>query len=472
MDGQKERQTAEKGVKQGFTPSTNNASIRKNNNSTTVTRKPTESNSANGAKSTTDHRFFTAPGLRIPLYDARGKRITQARDGSVIVHKISRQRVLDEYVRKYAGDAKVQEMEGKTQGTEKWSKEQIGDWITAVETRAFGQGPKGKTMKERKEGKGVESKAKMQENEAGGVGEAQKGRVTRSMSEEMKMLLAREEEDKDVPAPVHASSKRHVDVNDTSVLNRGYTVTKNDHANSKRKLPAQESQEMNKKIKLDGTNAELPSSKANPAAPFQKPQQQPSRPDKFPWNHANDDLYLASVSHLNKLEIHPFLSTFSLNPTFKTIPGQPSNTTPLRTLPLPSSRSHLIVSTTAHNGHSPIIHTILLPHRDLEHQRAAALAGKKVPPPHRRKKNMSNPFLKRGTHGWDYEKHAWGFEGDEDLETGKGHQVDPEDERKLGEGVMSWEELGEKYPGVKGGRGGMWPCGCAEVEEEGESEEE
>ncbi|KAF2445043.1 hypothetical protein P171DRAFT_472951 [Karstenula rhodostoma CBS 690.94] len=513
MEPQKEHQRAKKGTKQDFTRST------KNTKSTVATRTPTVSSSANGTKSASDHRFFTAPGLRIPLYDARGKRITHARDGRVIVHKISRERALDEYVRKYAGDDKVQEMEGKTHGAAKWSKDQIGDWITEVETRAFGQGPKGKTTKERKEEKRGENGVKMQEDGAGGRGEAPKGRVTRSMSEEMKMLLTMGEGIEDMPAPMPVSKSRPQDIGGATVANRGYIATTNGDANGKRKLPARESQETNKKPRLDRINAAAPSlstakapasspaqatsitrapsngkpdiatrmlppnrkaaTTSNPlttqttkALPPRKPRQPPPRPDTFPWNHADDDLYLAHVPDLHNLETHPFLSIFSLDPIFEPSPGQPSYTTPLRTLPLPSSRSHLLVSTTAHNRASPTIHAILLPHRDLENQRAAALADKKIPPPHRRRKNISKPFLKPGTHGWDYEKHAWGFEGDEDLETGLGHQVDPGDERALSEGEMSWEEFGKKYPGVRGGRGGMWPCGCVGVGEEGESEEE
>ncbi|KAK7180299.1 hypothetical protein PSPO01_13715 [Paraphaeosphaeria sporulosa] len=534
-------QTAKQGVKAGFNFSTKKTGVIKNNKLAADARKPGDSNTANGTKSASGHHFFTADGLRVPLYDARGKRITQARDGRAVAHKISRQRLLDEYVRKYAGNDKVDEMEGKTQGAQKWSKNQIGDWITEVETRAYGRGPKGRTVKERKEGDGASTQSNgLEERE-----EAPMGRVTRSMSEQIMAMLAMGGETADVSAPIPVSKKAPVGAKNVVVTNGGRVVTTNGDANSKRKLPAQDPQATNKKPKLDRTNAGLPYSiiqkpaaatpaqstsitkapfnqkavstddilprkrkpgvaadmpppkrkpatalsptasksiAARPAAPStnsqtikappgSKPQPKPPSLNTFDWNHAKDDLYLpGSVSRLNKAEPHPFLSTFSLDPTFETTPGCTANTTPLRALSLPASRSHLIMSTTALKLDSTSVHLVAIPDRDLENQRAAAAVKKKVGPPHRRKRNMIPAFLKPGTHGWDYEKHMWGFKGDKDLETGRGHQVDPEDERRVQVGEMAWSEFGEKYPGVKG-RGGMWPCGCV-VEGSGESEEE
>ncbi|KAF9739982.1 hypothetical protein PMIN03_001909 [Paraphaeosphaeria minitans] len=540
MGPQKEHQQAKKGAQAGFNPFTKNTGVTKNSKSTTGTRRPADSNAATDTKSNSDHRFFTADGLHIPLYDARGKRIAQARDGRVVAHKISRQRVLDEYVRKYAGDNKVEEMEGKTQGAQKWSKNQIADWITEVETRAYGQGPKGMTMKERGGGNGT----KTQRNGPGGKEDAPKGKVT-SKIEQMMALPALDEESEEKSAPVLVSDKTFVDTSDVAVTKRGHVGTPNGDANGKRKLPAPDSQVATKKIKLDRKNAELlssvtapvvaatstpaeaisrappepeldtsinmpprkhkpgiatempapkrkpvasssmalptlkpavtsntPTNKTSKAQLPHKPEQKPTPPNNLDGNNADDDLYLpASVSRLNALPTHPFLSTFSLDPTFQPMPACTSSTTPLRTLTFPSSRAHLLISTTSLNRDSPTVHLTLIPHRDLENQRAATLAAKKIGPPHRRRRNMMRAFLKPGTHGWDYDKHRWGFEGDADLKTGRGHQVEPEDERKLEAGEMSWAAFGDKYPGVRGGRGGMWPCGCG-VGEEGESEEE
>ncbi|KAJ4350239.1 uncharacterized protein N0V89_008860 [Didymosphaeria variabile] len=498
------KKTAKKGIKQGFTLSTKNTGIVKPTKPTTAPSKPVTSTPNKGIKSTPDpssqdSRFYIAPGLRIPLYDSRGKRLTYARDGRVIAHKISRERVLEEYVRKYAGDAKVQEMEGES-GKPKWSKDQIGDWITEVESTAFGQGPKGRTIKERKE-----------ETRREGVGDKRvngfiKGKevpqpqqkVARSMSEEIKMLLVLEDEVM-VPAPV--SKKRSASMEKANskpeIGDRDPTLATNGDASNKRKLPARESQGSFKKLRLDKANTALPSSNTEkpqtstpapststsmapsngkPDTQFKPPitqiiKAQPPRgiaprPDTFPWSHADKDLYLAKVHDVHKVETHPYLSVFSLDPAFSVTPGLPSRTTAVCALPLPATREHLIISAhthTSHLGKSTIVNTTLIPHRDLENARAAALAGKKIGPPHRRKKNITLPFLKPGKHGWDYEKHAWGFEGDKDLETGVGHQIDPRDEG------LSEEEFAEKYPGA---RGGVWPCGCAIPGDEHDSEAE
>ncbi|KAL1609919.1 ferrioxamine B transporter [Paraconiothyrium brasiliense] len=499
------KRTGKKGVKQGFTISNNNTSIRKPTKTIITSRKTAASTPNKDIKPTPEHssqrsRFYTAPGLRIPLYDSRGKRLTHARDGRIIAHKISRGRVLEEYVRKYAGDAKVQEMEGEN-GNQKWTKDQIGDWITEVETMAFGQAPKGKTLKARKEGEMDESAGEKQIKgfvKGAEVSQPQR-KVMRSMSEEMRALLVLEDE---VMVPALVPEKRPAAVEKATMKPKigdsDLLATTNGDASTKRKLSAQGSRETFKRLKLEKTNTALSSfdaarpqisthaalgstsmapSNRKPATDFKFPNTQVTkaqppphvapRSGTFPWNYADKDLYLAKVHDVHKVETHPYLSAFSLDPTIEASVGQPYRITNVRTLPLPATREHLIVSAHTHIsllGKAPIVHTTLLPHHDLENARAAALAGKKIGPPHRRKKNnITVPFLKPGKHGWDYEKHAWGFEGDKDLETGKGHQIDPRDEE------LSEKEFADKYPGT---RGGVWPCGCAIPGNEHDSEAE
>ncbi|KAF2267910.1 hypothetical protein CC78DRAFT_541141 [Lojkania enalia] len=79
------------------------------------------------------------------------------------------------------------------------------------------------------------------------------------------------------------------------------------------------------------------------------------------------------------------------------------------------------------------------------------------------------PYLKLGKHGWDEEAHRPAWQGDLDLETGVGHQVEPSDMQKLKKGLMSEQEFRRKYPGVGAHQ---WPCGCQKPWEEYESEEE
>lgn len=78
-------------------------------------------------------------------------------------------------------------------------------------------------------------------------------------------------------------------------------------------------------------------------------------------------------------------------------------------------------------------------------------------------------FLKPGKHGWDYENHRWGFQGDPDLETGVGHSIDPDDEERLMQSDDFAAEYNVKYPG----RGAhQWPCGCHRVTSDYDSEAE
>ncbi|KAF2271819.1 uncharacterized protein EI97DRAFT_243846 [Westerdykella ornata] len=77
------------------------------------------------------------------------------------------------------------------------------------------------------------------------------------------------------------------------------------------------------------------------------------------------------------------------------------------------------------------------------------------------------PYLKPGRHGYEYGKSKWSWEGDPDLVTVVGHQIEPGDSMRLGKG-----EFESKYYGYRTGH--LWPCGCQKVPAEGEywSEEE
>ncbi|PVI06186.1 hypothetical protein DM02DRAFT_681668, partial [Periconia macrospinosa] len=79
-------------------------------------------------------------------------------------------------------------------------------------------------------------------------------------------------------------------------------------------------------------------------------------------------------------------------------------------------------------------------------------------------------FLKPGKHGYDYENGREYFEGDPDLYTGYGHDVDPADEERLArEGDAFYSEYRKKYSGYLGIQ---WPCGCRYPRSDSDSEEE
>lgn len=484
---------------------------------------------ASASNSTPDAQYYTKDGLHIPLCDARGKRLTHARDGRVITHKSNRKTILDDIVRTYAGAAMVERME-----KEKWSKEAIGDWITDVETRAFGNPPKSKTMKERAEEKKAEEKrgagdGSGYKRSAAGVSskktpaakgpavgqpgprrisrdvstgyEEPQGRVTRSMSEEIMSILAVESpptETAPVPLPTVKAPPRQLSLKLVSAKpepvhtnsDPAVIVSLSNAAGSKRPAPAAESPQQTKKLKTDDTTpapapAPLPSQspplstlpiqpQAHPqpmVRPPNKPQPvEPVRPkESFPWNHANDDLYLPNIRDLHTRDPHPYIPLTGLDPTWEPT-GRRLQSTPVRVLPLPGPEQHLILASTSHlvtpNHATTSLHALLIPHRDVISQRKAnshgnSGLGSRVPPPHRKKVKgefvAKPPTFREGKHGWDYERHRWSWEGHESLLTGEGHRVDPEDQRMVDEGVLSVEAFRRKYPGMLGSQ---WPCGC------------
>ncbi|KAF2738128.1 hypothetical protein EJ04DRAFT_560998 [Polyplosphaeria fusca] len=78
-------------------------------------------------------------------------------------------------------------------------------------------------------------------------------------------------------------------------------------------------------------------------------------------------------------------------------------------------------------------------------------------------------YLKPGPHGWDYSNHKWTWEGDRDLDSGAGHQVERADMEKLNNGEMRQAEFWHKYPGRMESQ---WPCGCQKPWQDDFSEEE
>ncbi|KAF1974799.1 hypothetical protein BU23DRAFT_598117 [Bimuria novae-zelandiae CBS 107.79] len=346
-------------------------------------RPHTKFTSTTAPKSTLDTsgaRFFTEDGLNIPLYDAKRKKLLHARDGRIILHKSNKKAVLDGLVRQYVRDAMVDRME-------KWSKDSIWDWITEVETRAFGAGPKGKTMREKEE----EVAAKKEQD--GGVkkgtrtskspvvphggatrmslemarGEEEpEGRVTRSMSEEMQRLLEEETEEGEEtsfapPAPVFKPAK----IPSTPYTNsapamqaRGQPVMQSftPNANKKRKPtspPPAAPQQTAKKAKLGEAGipppspprltmhlAPPPASSNHPSRPQQQgilhskpapPPAQPTMPKApppkdcpFPWNPSHANLLAPTLPTPSSAS--NLAAAFNLDPSWEPTPTSTPDT--------------------------------------------------------------------------------------------------------------------------------------------------
>ncbi|KAJ4305354.1 hypothetical protein N0V90_000885 [Kalmusia sp. IMI 367209] len=455
--------------------------------------------------------FYTTDGLNIPLYNEGGKKFTNARDGKALAHKASKQKLLDNYVRKYAGDAKVDEMKG-------WEKSRIAEWIEQVETRAFGKGPRKVVAAQEK----VEEEIKQKQQEQGKQEIREKRRIAmqsrteRSMSEEMVMYLNEE-----ARAPVMEMKKDRATNGEKANKAPSTIVTMNNKRKRENEQvrPTAAQQQTVKKLKLGhaaptgaqkhaepiqprdidrpavpkttssqssllSSNATLsktanslkqgimPSFSSHKPQPQQptpqgimssarKPQQHPQRQQRRPvsnttvWDSADEDLYLPKFNDLHTLEQHPLISEWGLDAEWHPIPTEPSTATPLHTISLPATKEHLIACANSYGSsirRRAALHTTLIPQCDIEYHSKVLLQGKKVAPPHRRYKTEAAPYLKPGKHGWDYDKHRWSFENDPDLVTGFGHQVEEDDEKKLSE-----QEFRAKYPGVLANQ---WPCGC------------
>ena len=325
-------------------------------------------------------RYYTKDGLRIPLYDSRVKRITHARDGRVILHKSNKKAVIDGVVASYAGEATAKTMEN-------WTKNQIGDWITEVETKAYGNPPRAKTMKEKKEEKAARkqaaSSARSPVENAGQRSrtspdtametEEPQGRVARSMSDDMKAMS---EDMKAMSEDMKAMSEEmkamleidweasHLDFSTPTSPTLQAPVSKakslvdrvpeaniplkdeafsivtsvNSDVHKKRKMtsPPAEPQQTPKKQKTD------PPQLSSCTSPTMS--QGPTRRDWYTWNPAHADL-LAPRS-----TIHPsstLISAFSLTPSWDANPSIfMSQAPPLRVLPLPGPQAHLLLLAT------------------------------------------------------------------------------------------------------------------------------
>ncbi|KAF2712617.1 hypothetical protein K504DRAFT_464688 [Pleomassaria siparia CBS 279.74] len=67
------------------------------------------------------------------------------------------------------------------------------------------------------------------------------------------------------------------------------------------------------------------------------------------------------------------------------------------------------------------------------------------------------PYLRAGKHGYDYENNKWSWEGHDSLSTGYGHQIEPEDQKRMDKDPSFKNEFDKKYPGILCNQ---WPCGC------------
>lgn len=149
---------------------------------------------------------------------------------------------------------------------------------------------------------------------------------------------------------------------------------------------------------------------------------------------------------LHQIKLHPIITALDINPS------DPFNNT--KVVRLPEQKEVVIVTATSET--SVFQTSIPTTQSNLSAQKA--------------NQEVDRPYLKAGKHGWDYEHHRWGFEGDPDLITGAGHQIMPEDLDILAkEPAWAEAEFRKKYPGRLANQ---WPCGCQKPWDDDDSEDE
>ncbi|KAF2687421.1 hypothetical protein K458DRAFT_190606 [Lentithecium fluviatile CBS 122367] len=401
---------------------------------------------------TPEVQFYEESGLRIPLFDKSCRKKMHAKDGSVTAMKYGRSYLLG-IIKDYAGEEKAQEFESA-----KMSKKEIGTWIQAAETKAFGNGPA--------EGKDVVFEGTKVDNAPAPEAAARKPRTE---SEKQKKLPTMKDNANFLPAglsSLNGANKRKHDDEVTNTLT-GQLVKKPKPEPSQapaKPLPARPPHErarpqQNQNHTQNTQTRPEPQPIEQDMAPPKKPPQshetisanpQPNnqgnsslyratnaginadaskitKPSKKPKvNDGDKDLYIPKTDNIKlpKDQQHPLIPMLNLNPHWgPTDPGKPSTITPTRHLHLPGQRTNAII--TAESNHT--VHITDIPYMDTKKHRIS------VPQPQDQQQGKQPetpaPYLKPGPHGYNYATSS-----DESLKTGIGHQVEPVDE-------SAWEHM-------------------------------
>jgi len=389
-------------------------------------------------------QFYEVDGLRIPLFDNKSKRKTHARSINTLTQHLNRDKMLG-IVRNYAGEAEVQEFEAV-----KASKTKIAEWIAAVETKAFGSGPKGKATASEKakntadvaptkaqqkaqalahntntesncdilsEGANAQGKRKRDNH----VTATQDQQTTKKAKVEPSMLAARSRKEL-IPReytrlPPHPQPQMHPQAAEEDMAPR-------------RKRPQQHQKPSvgppPKKL------AVAPPPRA-PDVPHHHQSGSQAGEDSMKNLAANVkdiDLYIPKMNIVHRGEEHPLIDALELDPHW--YPVDPDNPLPVsstRILNLPAKRAHAIITA----GSETTVHVTEIPYKDTKKHRISAPEPYKAQEQGKQPQEAA-PYLKPGPHGYDIANHHWHFATDPDVLNGVGHQVESAD-------AAAWESM-------------------------------
>jgi hypothetical protein len=401
-------------------------------------------------------------GLHVPLLDAKGHKKTRARSVTTLLQKETKTSLLA-IVHKYGGVAKEKEFKDTDA-----SKKVMATWVQNVETRAFGNGTSNEAN-EAKADKTMKAPAKAAAFKQGtpSTNVAPSGPISLNALGNIPGKRKRQADNNGVLFE-QTSKKQNPDYKDGSTLRGSKFATTRDHPGNtsqvsgkdKSRIEDEELEDLLTKgfedngedMKISGLNF-----KADNKVSMLKKDLKHSPNNRN--NNNTNELHVKKVHSKHLLEQHPIIDALGLIADV--------NAPELGTQVLELPREHVIITTIPSKyGGAPHVVETSIPRRNTRNHRISD----PQPSQQIQKPEPAAPFLKPGKHGWDYENHCWSWEGDRDLHTGIGHQVDPEDQERLDrEGEAYEKEFKNKYTGYLGNQ---WPCGCQLPWNDSDSEEE
>ncbi|KAF1842041.1 uncharacterized protein K460DRAFT_291673 [Cucurbitaria berberidis CBS 394.84] len=416
-------------------------------------------------------RFYERDGLKIPLYEKKGKKRAHAR-ASVGLRNKSEEELLS-IVGEYAGTEVMREFKQRAR-----NKKEIAEWIEAKETLALGPNPKSqlnrKSQAEITKGEYLEDKLTGVATQLEANGATRPDKVARGRNSSTPTPTAKLKESK-----VHKSTEAHdafiVQSNRTSPAKVAPSVDK------KRGAPdgALDGQPHLKHQKLD-SQANMPSTDviSTNGLPAKKKATKPM---------AELSAHTESAHSPTTQSAERISATDLLQALMNDVGLSPSQVeTSTRIVALPKHGENRVLTVTSNTKTGQVtLHDTGIPSCYNDYNGSQAVQA-------------ITPYLKKGKHGPNGD-----FFSDPARATGKGHDYDPDDTKrydeflhfrcffykrypsypKLHEGEKiepevkaAWDvqqawygKFSEKYPGR---RLDQWPCGCRKLCEESESESE
>jgi hypothetical protein len=152
-------------------------------------------------------KFYEEDGLCIPLFDNKNKRKTHARGTNTLTQHLNKDKMLG-IVRNYAGEIKVQEFEAA-----KASKIKIAEWIAAVETKAFGSGPKAKVFTSEKQTVALDAAPTKAQQKASAIAHNAHTEPDQNTLSHGANAQSKRKRDDDVTATRHQQTKKKTEIN-------------------------------------------------------------------------------------------------------------------------------------------------------------------------------------------------------------------------------------------------------------------